>query len=64
MYPNLIPQIAETPQANTGSGDSSLSGSSFMCPIFCERQALLFYVESEPQGISPVSNVESLFFTP
>ena len=32
----------------------------FLCPQFCERQALLFYLESEPQKTSPVPNVESL----
>ena len=35
-----------------------------MSPKFCQRQALLLYVESEPQGTSPVPNVESLVFTP
>ena len=35
-----------------------------MPPKFCQRQTLLFYVESEPQGTSPVPNVESLIFTP
>ena len=33
-------------------------------PNFCQRQALLFYVESEPRGTLPVPNVESLVFTP
>ena len=35
-----------------------------MSPQFFQRQALLFYVESEPRGTSPVPNVESLVFTP
>ena len=30
----------------------------------CQRRALLFYVESEPRGTSPVPNVGSLVFTP
>ena len=30
------------------------SSRSFMFPKFCQRQALLFYVESEPRGTSPV----------
>ena len=34
-----------------------------MSPKFCQRQALLFYVESEPRGTSTVPNVESLVFT-
>ena len=35
-----------------------------MSQKFCQRQALLFYVDSEPRGTSPsVPNVESLVFT-
>ena len=35
-----------------------------MPPTFCQRQALLFYVESEPRGTSPVPNIASMIFTP
>ena len=35
-----------------------------LSPKFCQRRVLLFYVESEPRGTSPVHNVESLVFTP
>ena len=60
--PNVIPEISETPlEVNTGSGDSSLSSHSFMSQNFV-RQALLFYVEPEPRGISQVPNVESPVF--
>ena len=54
---------SQTPKANTVNGNSGLFSRSFMSPKFCERQTLLFYVESEPRGTSPVPNVEAGFYT-
>ena len=55
--PNLIPKIHSYWRFQPLQ-------SFFDVPKILSRQALLFYVESEPRGTSPVPNIESLVFTP